>query len=141
MNAALRFLMRRPPRTGWTLFALALLAVLMPASLVLYSTLDIQAMDTQWATHHTPGTDRVLTTGHHLTWQATFLHLPITTAMARHRHHHRPCRQRATPLHTVNLTRVTAHIHHIHLLALHLILPQQLPRPQPVERGTGQELL
>lgn len=43
MNAALRFLVRRPPRTGWGLFGLALLAVLMLASLVLDSALEVDA--------------------------------------------------------------------------------------------------
>ena len=43
MNAALRYLVERPPRTGWWLFGLALAAVLMPASLIWNSQQGISA--------------------------------------------------------------------------------------------------
>jgi len=43
MNATLRFLVQRPPRTGWLLFGLATAAVLMPASLVLNGAKQIAA--------------------------------------------------------------------------------------------------
>lgn len=43
MNAALHFFAQRPPRTGWMLFGLALAAVLMPASLVVNSSQDINS--------------------------------------------------------------------------------------------------
>lgn len=43
MNAGLSFLARRPPRTGWFLFGLAALAVMMPPSMLLNSEMELAA--------------------------------------------------------------------------------------------------
>lgn len=41
MDASLRFLVRRPPRTGWILFFLALSAVLVLPTMLMYSSLEL----------------------------------------------------------------------------------------------------
>src|SRR5919199_516211 len=43
VDASLRFLARRPPRTGWVLFWLALVAVLILPWMLAYSALDLSA--------------------------------------------------------------------------------------------------